>query len=131
MNMSAKETAQAYVAAKTAAKRKEILTYAKAKADASGKARWKAVVRDIESKDSTRLNARATGDWTEVNAQRAEAEPKAPAKSKPAPRKRAPAKPKASPATQGNPLDALAQMLASDDAAMVAFFDKVASLKAK
>lgn len=136
--MSARDYAQAYVGTKSAQKRKEILALVQAKTQASKRVRWVHLAKAMADGDLQRVSAYAAeGEakreaWAAVRAS-APAKPKASTAKKPtnaskAARKPAPAKPEASVA---DPLTAFAQMLAHDEAAMVAFFNRVAAFKAK
>lgn len=113
-NFSAKEAANAYAKAKTAKKREEILAYVKARAEASKRLRWARLLDDITKGDKTRINARATGDWSAVK-------PKAAAKPK-ATKAKAKAKPANTPAS---PDDLVAAFAGMSDDQLVAFFNAV------
>ena len=113
-NFSAKEAANAYAKAKTAKKREEILAYVKARAEASKRLRWARLLDDITKGDKTRINARATGDWSAVK-------PKADAKPK-ATKAKAKAKPANKPAS---PDDLVAAFAGMSDDQLVAFFNAV------
>lgn len=133
MNMSAQEVAREYTKPRqTKARKAELVAYAEAKADTSKRVRWSHLLKDLKANDVTRLQARASGDWSAVNAQRAEAEPEAPAKPKSKPaakRKPAAAKPEAQPALDPNAL--VAQLAGLDDAQFAAFFNALASARKK
>lgn len=116
-NLSAKEAANAYAKAKTAKKREEILAYVKARAEASKRLRWARLLDDITKGDATRINARATGDWSAVKRD----EPKADAKPK-ATKAKAKAKPANTPAS---PDDLVAAFAGMSDDQLVAFFNAV------
>lgn len=116
-NLSAKEAANAYAKAKSAKKREEILAYVKARAEASKRVRWQRLLDDITNGDKTRINARATGDWSAVKRD----EPKADAKPKAA--TKAKAKPAAN--TPASPDDLVAAFAGMSDDQLVAFFNAV------
>ena len=92
---TAKAAAAAYAAAKNAQDRKTLREAVAASAAASPRVRWQHLLKDIDAGDMARIKARATGDWSPINATR---EPKpAKAQAKPVPVKRAnPETPKAS-----------------------------------
>ena len=126
MNMSAQEVAREYTKSRqTKARKAELIAYAEAKASTSKRVRWSHLLKDLKANDVTRLKARATGDWSAVNASE---KPKAPAKSKPA-AKPAEAKPEAQPALDPNAL--VAQLAGLDDTQFAAFFNALASARKK
>jgi hypothetical protein len=90
---SAKAAAAAWLAAPNAAAKKSIRERVAETAAKSPRKRWAALLKDIDAKDTRRVDARATGDWAAVNAAREAA----PAKPKAAPKAKAKAAPKAKP----------------------------------
>lgn len=124
---TAKAAAAAYAAAKTAQERKKIREAVAARAAASPRVRWQHLLKDIDAGDMARVKARATGDWSAINATReakpAKAPAKAPAKS---PKRAKPEAPKAG-VTAVDAAKALAALLSaglgqSDEAqALVAY----------
>lgn len=91
---SAKAAAAAWLAAPDAAAKKIIRTRIAETAQKSPRKRWAALLKDIDAKDTRRVDARATGDWAAVNAAR---EAAAPAKPKAKPQPKAKTAPKAKP----------------------------------
>lgn len=124
-----RDYAGAFLSAKTAKAKAEVANLVAARASTSKRARWANFAKAVAAGDLARVTAYAAeGDakrdaWAAVRA----ATPAKPKASKPV-TKRAPAPTKQ---TAVDPLTALAEALASDEAAMVAFFQRVASLKAK
>ena len=120
-NLSCSEAAQAYIAAKSAAKKRDLVAYIAEKAKASGRVRWERLRDAIAAKDTLRVAAyAATGEakskaWAAVKA--AETPAPKPKASKP--------KAKAKPAKQAEPagaMDALASALDGMDADALAAF---------
>lgn len=85
---SAKAAAAAWLAAPDAAAKKAIRTRIAETAEKSPRKRWAALLKDIDAKDTRRVDARACGDWTAVNAAREAAAPTKP-KAKPQPKTKA------------------------------------------
>lgn len=117
----------------TKSKRKAAIEYITAKAVVSKRKRWSNAAKAANAGDDLRMAAYAAvgkddrnAAWAAVSAANADAEPKAPAKSKPKA-----SKPKSQPkADAQNSLDALAeQLVALDDAAFTAFTHKLLALK--
>jgi hypothetical protein len=81
---SAKTAAAAWVEAQGAPAKKKIRAAVAATAKVSSRKRWAALLKDIDANDKVRVKARATGDWSAVNAARpvTPAKPKAKAKAK-------------------------------------------------
>jgi hypothetical protein len=81
---SAKTAAAAWVEAQGAPAKKKIRAAVAATAKVSSRKRWAALLKDIDAGDKVRVKARATGDWSAVNAARpvTPAKPKAKAKAK-------------------------------------------------
>lgn len=67
---TAKAAAAAYAAAKNAKDRKLIREAVAARAAASPRVRWQRLLKDIDAGDMARIEARASGDWSTVNAAR-------------------------------------------------------------
>ena len=68
--IAAKAAAAAYAAAKNAKDRKLIREAVAARAAASPRVRWQRLLEDIDAGDMARIEARASGDWSAVNAAR-------------------------------------------------------------
>jgi hypothetical protein len=75
---SAKTAAAAWVKARNAAAKKSILAKVAETCKTNKRKRWVALRKDMEANDAVRIKARATGDWSAVNAAR----PVTPAKPK-------------------------------------------------
>jgi len=119
-NPGMQETAKAWLNPKTRAK-----ALARAKERAPYKKAWANMVVSMEEENVTKMTARATGDWTAVNAERqARVAEKAKAKATAKPKATAKATPKASP-------DALVAGMAKvvpslSDAQVMAFINALA-----
>lgn len=115
---SAKAAAAAWIAGNAAAK-KSIRNRVAETAAKSPRKRWAALLKDIDAADKVRVKARATGDWSAVNAAREEApaKPKASPKAKAAPKAKAPAKREA-PKAKVSAVDAAMGLAALIDAGM-------------
>ena len=117
---SAKAAAAAWLAAPDAAAKKTIRARIAETAQKSPRKRWAALLKDIDAKDTRRVDARATGDWAAVNAAReaaAPAKPKAPTKAKTAPKAKPQAKREA-PKANISAVDAAKAFAALIDAGM-------------
>lgn len=131
-NLSARETAAAYAKARTKADKAAILAYVEGRVATSKRVRWAKLLEDITKGDAMRVTARATGDWSAVNAARedAPAKPKAAAKAKAKPvakARKAPAKAK----PQAIDVNAMvASIAAMDEVQMAAFFDALTKARA-
>ena len=75
---SAKTAAAAWIKARNAAAKKSILAKVAETCKTNKRKRWVALRKDMEANDAVRIKARATGDWSAVNAAR----PVTPAKPK-------------------------------------------------
>lgn len=143
-NPSARDYAAAYLSAKTAKAKAEIVSAVVERAKASARKRWGNLAKAMQAGDNARVTAyAASGDakrdaWKAVRAAApaptlaftaakpkaaTKAKAKAPAKAKPA------AKAPAQPALDANTL--VAQLAGMDDAAFAAFFNALVAARAK
>ena len=121
-NPGMQDTAKAWLNPKTRAK-----ALARAKERAPYKMAWRNMLASMEEENVTKMTARATGDWTAVNAERQACvaeKAKAKATTKPKAKAKAKAQPKASP-------DALVAGMAKvvpslSDAQVMAFINALA-----
>lgn len=112
---SAKAAAAAWVKARGSKARASIRTRVADTASKSPRKRWAALLKDMDNNDLARIKARATGDWSAVNAAREEAPAKP--KAKAAPKAKAPAKAEA-PKAKVSAVDAAMGLAALIDAGM-------------